>query len=69
VPWTAKGYYLGFQLVVFQVMTGVISYMTQAGHVMTVTLGQPIFGLYTPFLVILSQLVGTLLSKQMIKHM
>lgn len=38
INWTTKGYYLGFQLAIFQVLTGIASYVTQAGHVISVAL-------------------------------
>jgi len=62
------GYYLGFQLSIFQVLTGIASFVTQAGHVMSVSLQQPIIGLYTPVLITLSQLVGTFVSIPMLKY-
>lgn len=38
VNWTKKGIYLGFQLSIFQVLTGIASYVTQTAHVFTVAL-------------------------------
>lgn len=35
---------------------------------MTVSFDQPVFGLYTPVLLTLSQLVGTLISVPMLKY-
>ncbi len=59
---------MGFELAMFQVLTGIVCYVTQAGHVMTVALDQPVFGVYTPILLTISQLVGTLISVPMLKH-
>ena len=68
VQWTGKGYALGFMLSIFQALTGIASYVTQAGHVMTVALNQPVFGLYTPILFTLTQLIGTFISIPMLKY-
>jgi len=59
---------MGFLLAIFQVLTGIVCYVTQAGHVMTVALDQPVFGVYTPILLTISQLIGTLISVPMLKH-
>lgn len=59
---------MGFELAMFQVLTGIVCYVTQAGHVMTVALDEPIFGVYTPILLTISQLIGTLISIPMLKH-
>lgn len=67
IVWTKKGVYLGFQLAIFQVTTGIASYVTQTGHVVSVALQQPIFGLYTPILITIAQLIGTLISIPMLK--
>jgi hypothetical protein len=55
-------------LSIFQVLTGIASYVTQAGHVMTVALNQPVFGLYTPILLTISQLLGTFISIPMLTY-
>jgi MFS transporter, SP family, xylose:H+ symportor len=68
VVWTKKGIYLGFQLSIFQVLTGIASYVTQAGHVISVALQEPIFGLYTPILITIAQLIGTFISIPMLKY-
>lgn len=68
VQWSSKGYYLGFQLSIFQVLTGIASFVTQAGHVMSFSLNQPIIGLYTPILITISQLIGTFISIPMLKY-
>jgi hypothetical protein len=51
-----------------QVLTGIASFVTQAGHVMAYTFGQTSIGLYTPVLITLSQLVGTFVSIPMLKY-
>jgi MFS transporter, SP family, xylose:H+ symportor len=68
VKWTGKGYYLGFQIAVFQALTGIAAYVTQTGHVVSVTLSQPIFGLYTPIVITIGQLVGTFISVPMLQY-
>lgn len=68
IVWTKKGYYLGFQLAIFQVLTGIAAYVTQTGHVINVALEEPIFGLYTPILITISQLLGTLISIPMLRY-
>jgi uncharacterized membrane protein len=68
VEWTGRGYCQGFTLAIFQVLTGIVTYVTQAGHVMTVSFQQPVFGLYTPILLTISQLIGTLISVPMLKY-
>ena len=68
MEWTGAGYCQGFSLAMFQVLTGIVTYVTQAGHVMTVSFQQPIFGLYTPILLTISQLIGTLISVPMLKY-
>jgi len=60
--WRPKGLYIGFQLVVFQALTGITSYVTQTGHFVAVTLQQPIFGIYTPIVITIAQLIGTFIS-------
>lgn len=68
INWTPKGYYIGFQLAIFQVLTGVASYVTQTGHVIQVSLNSTLFGIYTPILITIGQLVGTFISIPMLKH-
>ena len=68
MEWTGSGYCQGFTLAAFQVLTGIVTYVTQAGHVMTVSFDQPVFGLYTPILLTISQLIGTLISVPMLKY-
>ena len=68
IVWTKKGIYLGFQLAIFQVTTGIASYVTQTGHVVSVALQQPIFGLYIPILITISQLLGTFISIPMLQY-
>lgn len=38
IQWTKKGFYLGFQVAVFQALAGIPSYVTQTGHVIMKTL-------------------------------
>jgi hypothetical protein len=68
IEWTRKGYAIGIILAVLQVMTGIASFVTQAGHVMATTFNQTYIGLYTPILITISQLVGTLVSVPMLKY-
>lgn len=68
MTWTKRGVYIGFQLAVFQVLTGIASYVTQTGHVITVALEEPIFGLYTPILITIAQLIGTFISIPLMKY-
>jgi hypothetical protein len=49
-------------------MTGIASFVTQAGHVMAFTFKQTSIGLYTPILITIAQLVGTLISVPMLKY-
>jgi hypothetical protein len=51
-----------------QVLTGIASFVTQAGHVMAFTFKQTYIGLYTPILITIAQLVGTLISVPMLKY-
>lgn len=69
ITWSCKGYFLGFQLSIFQVMTGIASYVTQTGHVIAVTLQEPIFGIYTPIVITLSQLIGTFISIPLLQYL
>lgn len=55
-------------LSIMQVLTGIASFVTQAGHVMSASLNQPTIGLYTPVLITISQLVGTFVSVPMLKY-
>lgn len=55
-------------LSIMQVLTGIASFVTQAGHVMGFTFGQSVIGLYTPVLITISQLVGTFVSIPMLKY-
>jgi hypothetical protein len=50
-------------------LTGIASFVTQAGHVMAVSLNVPIIGLYTPVLITISQLVGTFMSIPLLKYL
>jgi heme/copper-type cytochrome/quinol oxidase subunit 4 len=68
ITWTTKGYIIGFVLAVLQVLTGIASFVTQAGHVMASTFGQTYIGLYTPILITISQLIGTFVSVPMLKY-
>lgn len=68
VTWTRKGYIIGFTLAIFQVLTGIASFVTQAGHVMAYTFKQTSIGLYTPVLITISQLIGTFVSVPMLKY-
>ena len=67
--WRPRGYYIGFQLAIFQALTGIASYVTQTGHFVAVTLQQPIFGIYTPIFITLAQLFGTLISVPLMQHL
>jgi hypothetical protein len=53
---------------VLQVLSGIASFVTQAGHVMAYTFNQTEIGLYTPVLITISQLVGTFVSIPMLKY-
>ena len=55
-------------LSIFQVLTGIASFVTQAGHVMSISIDEPTIGLYTPVLITISQLVGTFISVPMLKY-
>jgi hypothetical protein len=55
-------------LAVMQVLTGIASFVTQAGHVMAFTFNQTYIGLYTPVLITISQLIGTFVSIPMLKY-
>lgn len=68
MTWTSKGTTIGIILSVLQVLTGIASFVTQAGHVMAYTFKQPTIGLYTPVLITISQLIGTFLSVPMLKY-
>jgi hypothetical protein len=68
VTWTSKGYQIGLILSVLQVLSGIASFVTQAGHVMAFTFKQTTIGLYTPIVITISQLIGTLLSVPMLKY-
>lgn len=68
VVWTDKGYMIGIILSVLQVLTGIASFVTQAGHVIAFTFKSTSIGLYTPILITISQLVGTFLSVPMLKY-
>lgn len=50
-------------------MTGIASYVTQTGHVIAVTLQEPIFGIYTPIVITLSQLIGTFISIPLLQYL
>lgn len=52
-----------------QVLSGIASFVTQAGHVMQFTFQQYTIGLYTPVLITISQLIGTFISIPVIKYM
>ena len=69
ITWNCKGYYIGFQLAIFQVMTGIASYVTQTGHFVAVTLQEPVFGIYTPIVITLSQLIGTFISIPLLQYL
>lgn len=69
ITWSYKGYFLGFMLSVFQVMTGIASYVTQTGHVIAVTLKEPIFGIYTPPIITIAQLIGTFISIPLLQYL
>lgn len=49
-------------------MTGIASFVTQAGHVMAFTFNQPSIGLYTPVVITIAQLIGTFVSVPMLKY-
>lgn len=68
VTWSNKGYVIGFLLAILQVLTGIASFVTQAGHVMAYTFKQTSIGLYTPVLITISQLIGTFVSVPMLKY-
>jgi hypothetical protein len=68
VAWTSKGYAIGILLSIMQVLTGIASFVTQAGHVVAFTFNQSAIGLYTPVLITISQLVGTFVSIPMLKY-
>jgi MFS family permease len=68
VTWSTKGYVIGMTLAIFQVLTGIASFVTQAGHVIAFTFNQNSIGLYTPILITISQLVGTFVSIPMLKY-
>ena len=59
---------IGIILSVLQVLTGIASFVTQAGHVIAFTFKSTSIGLYTPILITISQLVGTFLSVPMLKY-
>jgi hypothetical protein len=67
--WRPKGYYIGFQLAIFQALTGIASYVTQTGHFVAVTLQQPIFGIYTPIVITIAQLIGTFISIPLLEYL
>ena len=50
-------------------MTGIASYVTQTGHVIAVALKQPVFGIYTPLVITVAQLVGTFISVPLMQHL
>ena len=56
-------------LAFLQALTGIASFVTQTGHVMTVALNEPIFGLYTPIVITICQLVGTFISVPLLYHL
>jgi len=68
ITWTSKGMAIGYMLAILQVLTGIASFVTQAGHVISVTFGQTYIGLYTPVLITISQLIGTFVSIPMLKY-
>lgn len=51
-----------------QVLTGIASFVTQAGHVLAFTFQQTQIGQYTPILITISQLIGTFVSVPMLKY-
>lgn len=68
ITWTTKGYTIGWILAFMQVLTGIASFVTQAGHVLSYTFNQPYIGQYTPILITVSQLIGTFISIPMLKY-
>jgi len=50
-------------------MTGIASYVTQTGHVIPVTLKEPVFGIYTPIVITISQLIGTFISIPLLQYL
>lgn len=68
ITWTTKGYAIGWILAIMQVLTGIASFVTQAGHVLSFTFNQPYIGQYTPILITISQLIGTFISIPMLKY-
>lgn len=68
ITWTTKGYIIGWVLAIMQVLTGIASFVTQAGHVLAFTFQQTQIGQYTPILITISQLIGTFVSVPMLKY-
>ncbi len=60
---------IGLLLAVMQVLSGIASFVTKAGHVMQYTFKQYDIGLYTPVLITISQLIGTFVSIPVLKYM
>jgi MFS family permease len=69
ISWVCKGYYIGFQLGIFQALSGIASYVTQTGHVISVSLHNPTFGIYTPIVITIAQLIGTFISVPMLQFL
>lgn len=68
VTWSSRGVAIGFVLSIMQVLSGIASFVTQAGHVISFTFNETGIGLYTPVLITISQLVGTFVSIPMLKY-
>ena len=69
VKWTCKGYFIGFMMAIFQAMTGITSYVVFTGHIISVSLFYPVFGLYAPIIITIAQLVGTFISVPILQFM
>ena len=62
MKWTCKGYFIGFQLAIFQALTGIAAYVVLTGNIVAVVLNAPVFSIYVPIVITIAQLVGTLIS-------
>ena len=69
VKWTVKGYVIGVVLVLLQACCGIAAYVVLTGLIVAVPLKQPVFSIYIPIIITLSQLVGTFISVPLLQTM